>query len=518
MLKRSIFILLSILSIVNISNATYSIKNDENSITTYFVLRDTSGDPCTALTITNLKMHYQEYQLAQVVDQAVTALAAANSAWDDFKAFHCGNGVYRVDWPDAAFDAGIGKPVTLIVTVPTYDVITTYLELVLQPPVNVHTVLEATPFDASADTVDVGKLAGNAQRVTDLAEIAQYLFAESCTLATIIADDSVIAKTLATGGDISEYDEDTDSQQAIRDAVIAAADVLYNPDASSSITTGSQGATTYANCATNNATYWEIGDENGVNTIEAICEFNMGSGRVTTGVVIDGYYSRNPPGDYVVETYAYNYTSAEYDKLSAGTADTEMRPGSSDKLYAFTLSSSYTDSVTVPGEVKIKFVSTRPTTQDGDILYLDYVAVAGTQEGGTTPQSVAQAVWDYATVDVRCGNGEYKAGHMIKRLVALGIAVDGVTSTTVFTLDDGIAVDDAYNNMLLEIRDESSATRDIEVRRIVDWAGATKTVTLDRALSFTPAADDHIHISGVYYGLTRATDHRDRPLWYMRSR
>ncbi|MCK5641289.1 MAG: hypothetical protein KAJ19_10845, partial [Gammaproteobacteria bacterium] len=137
----------------NVAHATYSIKNDEDNITTYFVLYDSNGDPCTALTVTNIDLYYQEYQLAQAAKADATALAAADSTHVDNKAFHCGNGVYRVDWPDAAFDAGIGKPVTLIVTVPTYDIITTYLELVLQPPVNVQTVLEDIPFDGSSDTI-----------------------------------------------------------------------------------------------------------------------------------------------------------------------------------------------------------------------------------------------------------------------------------------------------------------------------------------------------------------------------
>lgn len=104
MLKHIFLILILILFFVNVGNATYSIKNDEDDITTYFVLRDTSGDPCDALTVTNIDLYYQEYQLAQAAKVDATALAAADTAHTDNKVFHCGNGVYRVDWPDTAFD------------------------------------------------------------------------------------------------------------------------------------------------------------------------------------------------------------------------------------------------------------------------------------------------------------------------------------------------------------------------------------------------------------------------------
>ncbi|KKM80145.1 hypothetical protein LCGC14_1342850, partial [marine sediment metagenome] len=57
----------------------------------------------------------------------------------------------------------------------------------------------------------------NAQRAIDLAEIAQYLIANSATLTDVIADNSILAKLLATNGDISEFDEATDALQAIRD-------------------------------------------------------------------------------------------------------------------------------------------------------------------------------------------------------------------------------------------------------------------------------------------------------------
>jgi len=68
--------------------------------------------------------------------------------------------------------------------------------------------------------VDVEGVDGTTQRATDLAEIAQYLIANSAEpMTTYVADDSLWAKMLAGDGDISAYDDTTDSQEAIADAV-----------------------------------------------------------------------------------------------------------------------------------------------------------------------------------------------------------------------------------------------------------------------------------------------------------
>ena len=69
---------------------------------------------------------------------------------------------------------------------------------------------------------DLKYLDGTAQRATDLAEIAQYLIANSATLTSVMADDSILAKLMATDGDISEFDEATDSLQSIANAEVNA--------------------------------------------------------------------------------------------------------------------------------------------------------------------------------------------------------------------------------------------------------------------------------------------------------
>ena len=291
-----------------------------------------------------------------------------------------------------------GKSYAAVITTGTVDGVSVVGEVVAQ-------------FTIGRATADVTAVAGTAQRATDLAEIAQYLFANSATLTDIIADDSVLAQMLASGGDISDYDDTTDSQEAIANSVSTASGARYAPDASSTITTGNQDSGTYESCLTDDGTKWTIGDEDGSNTIEVICEFNMGESRTAFELNVNGYYNRSGGGGYKVFLYAYNYTTSAYDALQAGSASLEMRDRSSDKDYVWVLDSAYTDVVATPGEVKIKFMSDRETTASGDVLYLDYVSVVGQSAASVSPQAVALAVHDeldYHLTHIPCFTGEIR--------------------------------------------------------------------------------------------------------------
>lgn len=193
-----------------------------------------------------------------------------------------------------------------------------------------------------------------------------------------------------------DFDAALHSQLATAENITAVADAFYAPDASSTITTGTAlggPPTTYANCAADDGTRWEIGDENGTNTIDVICEFNMGASRTGAEVDVNGFFNRSGGGGYVVEVYAYNYSTSAWDKISGGSAATELWDRSSDTDYVFSLLAAHTDRVTTPGEVKINFRSTRGTSQGGDELHLDMVRLTGQAAGGTSPSAIAQAVW-----------------------------------------------------------------------------------------------------------------------------
>jgi len=92
-------------------------KNATNQ-SAYFNLQDgvTGGTWATNPSpTTDFNVIYQRDQAAQVLTGCPALLAAANSAHEDNKIFNCGNGLWRVDFPDAAFATGVDH-VQLMVT------------------------------------------------------------------------------------------------------------------------------------------------------------------------------------------------------------------------------------------------------------------------------------------------------------------------------------------------------------------------------------------------------------------
>lgn len=102
-------------------------------VTTYFKLVDpVSGVPKTGLTITDLDATYVR-DGAAAVKADLTALAAVDSAHGDSKAIQIdatnAPGLYRVDWPDAAFATGVAR-VQLVVNGAAIDPAVIEVELV----------------------------------------------------------------------------------------------------------------------------------------------------------------------------------------------------------------------------------------------------------------------------------------------------------------------------------------------------------------------------------------------------
>ena len=93
-----------------------SVTGDSTDVTTYFVLRSsTDGTELTGATITNIDLQYVRSGAAPAAKVDATALAATDSAHADNKAIEIdatdAPGLYRVDWPDAAFAAGVREAV-----------------------------------------------------------------------------------------------------------------------------------------------------------------------------------------------------------------------------------------------------------------------------------------------------------------------------------------------------------------------------------------------------------------------
>lgn len=118
------------------ANAIF-ITNGNNSNIIYFIFRDqTAGTVDTGVTVTNIDCYYIEDGALISAKFDVTAHANGDDAFDDEEGFHMGYGVYRIDFPDAAFDGGVGKRVQLIAIDGDGGAFTEIMEVELSAPVN----------------------------------------------------------------------------------------------------------------------------------------------------------------------------------------------------------------------------------------------------------------------------------------------------------------------------------------------------------------------------------------------
>lgn len=79
------------------------------------------------------------------------------------------------------------------------------------------------------------------------------------------------------------------------------------------------------------------------------------------------------------------------------------------------------------------------------------------------------------------------------RLLMVDTTIATLATQVSFTLTAGSADNDAYNNCTIIIEDVSTATQKA-VGMVLDYVGATKTITLKEALAFTIAATDKVYI------------------------
>lgn len=308
-------------------------------------------------------------------------------------------------------------------------------------------------------------------------------------------NDSIIAKLAATSGDWSDFDETTDSLQSIRDSITDANPQNHSATANNE-TTGTLDAGDYTDTATVNTTYYQTSPAAvavGGFGLNVDLTFNIGTGRVPDQVVVTGYFSSG--AQRTVQVWAYDYNAGSYTQLSNSANDFGNAVANQTFQYPMT-----NNMVQVSdGEVKIRFTSTSTTV--GDDWYCDYVNVTSVAQeaAGLTADSIQQAVW--ARGD--SGHDEDTLGYNVSKIHLVHGDVVAVTSASQFTIDNGVAVNDAYNGMIITLEDKTDDH--YETRRIVDYIGATKEVFLDRDLGFVPVADDDYYIMNAAYGDTNTT-------------
>jgi hypothetical protein len=98
---------------------SFLIKKGTTDVTRYVMLRDsTAGTPETGYTITDLDLQYTRNRAEPAAKVDATALADQDDAHADNQAIQIdatsSPGLYRVDWPDAAFATGADKVLLVV--------------------------------------------------------------------------------------------------------------------------------------------------------------------------------------------------------------------------------------------------------------------------------------------------------------------------------------------------------------------------------------------------------------------
>lgn len=176
-----------------------TIKKGATDQSLYFKMIDSvTGVPETALTITNMSATYVRNRAASVTN-ALTALAAATTAHTDNKgiAVDATNtpGLYRVDFPDAAFATGADK-VILAVTCAGCDPAMKEIELVDYELADVKAVVD----DILVDTAVIGAAGAGLTALATQASVntvAGYVDTEVAAIKSVV--DDILADTAVIG-------------------------------------------------------------------------------------------------------------------------------------------------------------------------------------------------------------------------------------------------------------------------------------------------------------------------------
>ena len=310
-----------------------------------------------------------------------------------------------------------------------------------------------------------------------------------------VVTDSVIGKLASTDGDFSNYVKGTDSLQSIRDALEDANPQNHEATANNE-TTGTLDSGTYSDTATVNDTYYQTspaGAAVGGFGLNVDLTFSVGTGRVADHVEVTGYF--DAAALRTVQVWAYDYNTAAYVQIS--NSGNDFGNAGSNQTYQYPMTTNMRQAS--DGEVKIRFTSTSTTT--GDDFYCDYVNVTSIAQSaaGLTADAIQAAVWARAD----SGHDESTLGYNVSKLHLVHGDVVSATNANQFVIDAGVAVNDAYNGMLIMLEDKTDDH--YEMRRIVDYIGATNEVFLDRDLGFTPVAADDYYIMGIGYADVNAT-------------
>ena len=135
------------------------VTGGSTDITTYFAMRlAATGADATGLTISDFDLQYVRTRTAPVAKVDATALAATNTAHTDNYGIEIDAtdqpGLYRFDWPDAAFAAGVKE---VILSVKHTSCLTEHLRVEIDPfgaPAGASLAADIAAIVAQTDDID----------------------------------------------------------------------------------------------------------------------------------------------------------------------------------------------------------------------------------------------------------------------------------------------------------------------------------------------------------------------------
>ena len=201
--------------------------------------------------------------------------------------------------------------------------------------------------------------------------------------ALILEDTNEMQTDLADGGRIDLILDDIDAEvDDIHIAVNAitvtgsALNVVCEADGTYTVvTTGNEGATTYANTYSNNSIRHEVAAVGG--TIDTRYQFDIGSSGVPVAVIINAHFARNPAGGITMDLWAWNFVANDWEIIHANVlpaANTTTDGDYNANLFAHNVSG---------GKVRLRFYKTGVGTASLNIdqVFVSYAESVATNIG-----------------------------------------------------------------------------------------------------------------------------------------
>jgi len=216
------------------------------------------------------------------------------------------------------------------------------------------------------------------------------------------------------------------------------------------VTTGNEGATTYANTYSNNNIRHEVAAVGG--TIDTRYQFDIGSYGVPDAVIINAHFARNPAGGITMDLWAWNFVANDWEMVHANVlpaANTTTDGDYTANLFAHNVSG---------GKVRLRFYKTGVGTASLNIdqVFVSYaesvsasiaLILADTNELQTDDIPGTIAALDGSTFDsipdMATATAQTAAQNDLDTITDTGVALTSAERTTLATaiLDLASAID-----------------------------------------------------------------------------